>query len=159
MVVVFDKASKFELLIQARIHWRAAMRILNCLQFVLNWHPDANFLIVCHNCSFYISFLGKPFLMLVSQIARSMGPTWDLPGSCRPQMGPMWIPWTLLSGNYFEFSKGNDRGGCGRVAADNQCDFSYLKWHRYHYSCWVDVIVRKEKSVYGKTVQINSTRN
>ena len=27
-----------------------------------------------------------------------MGPTWDPPGSCRPQMGPMLAPWTLLSG-------------------------------------------------------------
>ena len=27
-----------------------------------------------------------------------MGPTWDPPGSCRPQMGPMMAPWTLLSG-------------------------------------------------------------
>ena len=35
---------------------------------------------------------------LFSQIARFMGPTWDPPGSCRPQMGPMLAPWTLLSG-------------------------------------------------------------
>ena len=27
-----------------------------------------------------------------------MGPTWSPPGSCRPQMGPMLAPWTLLSG-------------------------------------------------------------
>ena len=33
-----------------------------------------------------------------SQIAKLMGPTWDPPGSCRPQMGPMLAPWTLLSG-------------------------------------------------------------
>ena len=33
-----------------------------------------------------------------SQIAKFMGPTWDPPGSCRPQMGPMLVPWTLLSG-------------------------------------------------------------
>ena len=32
------------------------------------------------------------------QITRFMGPTWGLPGSCRPQMGPMLAPWTLLSG-------------------------------------------------------------
>ena len=28
-----------------------------------------------------------------------MGPTWGPPGSCRPQMGPMLTPWTLLSGS------------------------------------------------------------
>ena len=27
-----------------------------------------------------------------------MGPTWGPPGPCRPQMGPMLTPWTLLSG-------------------------------------------------------------
>ena len=35
---------------------------------------------------------------VVSQIAKFMGPTWGPPGSCRPQMGPMLAPWTLLSG-------------------------------------------------------------
>ena len=34
----------------------------------------------------------------LSQIARFMGPTWGPPGPCRPQMGPMLAPWTLLSG-------------------------------------------------------------
>ena len=27
-----------------------------------------------------------------------MGPTWGPPGSCRPHLGPMLVPWTLLSG-------------------------------------------------------------
>ena len=33
-----------------------------------------------------------------TQIARFMWPTWGPPGSCRPQVGPMLAPWTLLSG-------------------------------------------------------------
>ena len=33
-----------------------------------------------------------------SQIARFMGPTWGPHGSCRPHVGPMLAPWTLLSG-------------------------------------------------------------
>ena len=33
------------------------------------------------------------------QIAKAMGPTWGPPGSCRPQMGPMLAPWTMLSGS------------------------------------------------------------
>ena len=33
-----------------------------------------------------------------SQITKFMGPTWGPPGSCRPQMGPMLAPWTLLLG-------------------------------------------------------------
>ena len=35
-----------------------------------------------------------------TQITRLMGPTWDPPGSCRPQVGPMLAPWTLLSGEF-----------------------------------------------------------
>ena len=35
---------------------------------------------------------------VTSKITKFMGPTWDPPGSCRPQMGPMLAPWTLLSG-------------------------------------------------------------
>ena len=35
---------------------------------------------------------------VVSQRSKFMGPTWGPPGSCRPQMGPMLAPWTLLSG-------------------------------------------------------------
>ena len=31
-----------------------------------------------------------------TQITKFMGPTWGPPGSCRPQMGPMLAPWTLL---------------------------------------------------------------
>ena len=31
-------------------------------------------------------------------IARSMGPAWGPLRSCRPQVGPMWVPWTLLYG-------------------------------------------------------------
>ena len=33
-----------------------------------------------------------------TQIAKFMGPAWGPPGSCRPQMGPMLAPRTLLSG-------------------------------------------------------------
>ena len=35
---------------------------------------------------------------LLPQIARFIGPTWDPPGACRTQLGPMLAPWTLLSG-------------------------------------------------------------
>ena len=48
-------------------------------------------------------YLGYPFIkqyhvQMMTQIAKLMGPTWGPPGSCRPQMGPMLAPWTLLSG-------------------------------------------------------------
>ena len=34
----------------------------------------------------------------ISQIAKFMGPIWGWHGSCRPQMGSLLVPWTLLSG-------------------------------------------------------------
>ena len=34
---------------------------------------------------------------IITHIARFMGPTRGPPGSCRPQMGPMLVPWNLLS--------------------------------------------------------------
>ena len=46
----------------------------------------------------------EPVSALKTQIAKFMGPTWGLPGSCRPQMGPMWAPWTLLSGKFYTVS-------------------------------------------------------
>ena len=38
------------------------------------------------------------WIHIKTQIAKFMGPTWDSPGSCWPQMGPMLAPLTLLSG-------------------------------------------------------------
>ena len=40
------------------------------------------------------------FITVSSLIAKFMEPTWGPPGSCRPQMGPILAPWTLLSGYY-----------------------------------------------------------
>ena len=38
-----------------------------------------------------------PLQKEASQIARFSWPTWGPPGSCRPQVGPMLAPWTLLA--------------------------------------------------------------
>ena len=45
------------------------------------------------------------WLCNISQIAKFMGPTWGPPGSCRPQMGPMLAPWTLLSGLFISVAR------------------------------------------------------
>ena len=42
-----------------------------------------------------------PYWLATSQTAKFIGPTWAPSGSCRPQMGPMFAPWTLLSGLLF----------------------------------------------------------
>ena len=46
----------------------------------------------------YLPMKNFTFFWMTPQIMRFMGPTWGPPGSCRPQMGPMLAPWTLLSG-------------------------------------------------------------
>ena len=54
-----------------------------------------------NNVCFYMDDTTKTFLYNMvdtSLIARFMGPTLDPPGSCRPQVGPMQAPWTLLYG-------------------------------------------------------------
>ena len=38
-------------------------------------------------------------IIITTQIAKFMEPTWSPPGSYWPQMGPMLAPWTLLSGH------------------------------------------------------------
>ena len=58
-----------------------------------------------------------------------MGPTWGPRGSCRPQMGPMWAPWTLLSGMLWSHHETNN------WAEDEPstfhsciCIIQFLKW-------------------------------
>ena len=74
---------------------------------------------------------------LMSQIARFMGPTWGPPGSCRPQIGPMVAPWTLLSGvwNWIR-------------------NIRQIKYHLYGYkflsnSFWF-ILMRKVLSMYSR---------
>ena len=55
------------------------------------------FIIVCDWSLLWISDL------MITHIAKFMGPTWGPPGSCWPQSGPMLAPWTLLSGNNWVF--------------------------------------------------------
>ena len=48
----------------------------------------------------------------ITQITKFMGPTWGPPGSCRPQMGPMLAPWTLLSGKVWNIWVRSWNCGC-----------------------------------------------
>ena len=72
--------------------------------FTLKGTTYLNF-VCARGSAFHYSYLrctymwkAHSFGVIRAQIARFMGPTWDPPGSCRPQMGPMLVPWTLLSG-------------------------------------------------------------
>ena len=53
-----------------------------------------------HNELFRFWTAAGEWNQITAQIAKFMGPIWGRPVSCRPQMGPMLAPWTLLSGSY-----------------------------------------------------------
>ena len=75
------------------------------LDDVIKWRHHEIILQICHY-GHIIRWLtisqnlmsGARQVYKTHQIAKFMGPTWDPPGSCRPQMGPTLAPWTLLSG-------------------------------------------------------------
>ena len=73
-------------------------------------HTNANIMIIDTLDSFRdtnFRAITEPFVSMnknlnynghATQITRFIGPTGKPPGSCRPQMGPLLAPWTLLSG-------------------------------------------------------------
>ena len=56
------------------------------------------------------------------QIAKIMGPTWGPPGSYRPQVGPMQVPWIFLSGCLTDIQP--------RISDHPRCDYA-SKIHYY----------------------------
>ena len=53
-------------------------------------------------CAWNPRFIGWFRFQKATQITKFIGPTWGPSGSCRPQMGPILAPWTLLSGQWCE---------------------------------------------------------
>ena len=82
--------------------------------FICHFHMVVNWVDNMYSVSFFIwvvilGFLDRNVLYLWIPLSKwnasafyigniFMGSTWGPPGSCRPQMGPMLSPWTLLSG-------------------------------------------------------------
>ena len=54
------------------------------------------YIYIANAMSWRQEFKSKRTVTISSQIAKFMGPTSGPPGSCRPQMGPLLAPWTLL---------------------------------------------------------------
>ena len=80
------------------IHWEAPFCVY-LLWMVQNFVLGDNFTTLIAMLSNISNSTNELLLSSkTSQIAKFMGPTWGPPGSCRPQMGPMLAPWTLLSG-------------------------------------------------------------
>ena len=98
------------------VHWRKLKMLFHWVEnkSVLTFHQNTvythihtytraiSWLFRCHDDNVPVVAAWPPFQASLdrptSQIARFMVPTWGPPGPCRPQMGPMLAPWTLLSG-------------------------------------------------------------
>ena len=62
------------------------------------YYNKSQFKQVIRNINKFSKSIKRNWNLMTSQIARFMGPTWGPYGSCRPQVDPKLIPWTLISG-------------------------------------------------------------
>ena len=91
------------------------------------------------------------------QIAKFMGPTWGPPWSCRPQMGPMSAPWTLLWGTLFSiWVRGHQNGilwsiSCVMMMACGHCARKQDDEAKHPMSFWKKII----QAVSIKTTYVN----
>ena len=60
--------------------------------------------------------------------SKFMGPTWDPPGSCRLQMGPMLAPWTLHSGTRDCVTALPKRQWASSYLSDTGFAYTYMKY-------------------------------
>ena len=92
-------------------HWQAALMHDSLFMHSVSWsavqwthYIDNTLVMICLKLltiELFIQQLAPAHpkeIIELTQITKFMGPTWGPPGSCRPQMGPMLAPWTLLSG-------------------------------------------------------------
>ena len=78
------------------------LKVAKCVE---DWYGNIHFVRTSrNNCKIYrfrcylIKYYHDCQIRSYTQIAKFKVPTWSPHGSCRPQMGPMLAPWTLLSG-------------------------------------------------------------
>ena len=65
-----------------------------------DYHCFKQWLVACSVSQAISKYRG--YSVMVTLIARFMGPTWGPSGTDRTQVGPMLAPWTLLSGNIWD---------------------------------------------------------
>ena len=80
----------------------------------------------------------------LTQIARFVWPTWGPPWSCRPQVGPILAPWTLLSGKPSMVQM----KACHMFGIKPLCDLR-LTQRLYHYWRWFSWLQHCGKIVNG----------
>ena len=77
-----------------------------CHQWWQSWHHDdylcSNVIYTTHTTHQW-QWWSLFHKICTAQIAKFMGQTWGPPGSCRPHVGPLLTPWTLLSWRFLGF--------------------------------------------------------
>ena len=94
----FEILWKFKISIMLLILWDI---IQSSSRKIMVGHGCFTFILVKlrrEKCVLHLTPLFVCNLNISTKTARFMGPTWGPPGSCRPQIGPILAPWTLLSG-------------------------------------------------------------
>ena len=84
--------------------WWPLLRLLSCFPVFNSRYSFEDLVAINFFCGgFILKWVADPWLhnTVPALVARFIGPTWDPPGSCQPQVGPMWASWTLLSGRMF----------------------------------------------------------
>ena len=110
----FSKRKSFwnNLKISSNGQWVTKVLFFTTVQHGIFHHIDVSYLLIFNLCRVLykqhtqnaLPEITKWNCMIskVTQIARFTWPTWDPPGSCRPQVGPTLAPWTLLSSLVFD---------------------------------------------------------
>ena len=108
-----SKKKQFAQLIDFHGYWHILQYWIPRLFSVVAWLNEYLGL-VAFKTSDIVDFSTTSFkcIPILTQIATFMGPTWGPPGSCRPQMGLMLAPWTLLSRKAWKSALPYSNGRC-----------------------------------------------
>ena len=125
---------------------RCHYNLVNFLKNILKRHPIARPLGRGMGCLLWIQHMIDilpEFLQSVmqSQITRLL-PIWGPPGSCQPQVGPMFAPWTLLSGiSYYV-------GPCYNSTGLYSGKFQYIQWWQISHRDKLHIAVVMQKLIF-----------
>ena len=90
-----------------------------------------------HGFAFHITGPSCHNIIMSTQIAKFMGPTWGPPGACRTQMGPCWPHEPCYQGIYLQGQEFDPTpadgivrsGDLGSIAADDGPNDDMWRWH------------------------------
>ena len=104
------------------------------------WRLEKTKSLIVHIYRFWWAFLSS-----IPQVAKFMWPTWGPPGSCRPKVGPMLAPWTLLSGTC-TWSEVRAWMLCNYIPQLSvTSNYSFIPYNQCHLNCHWDLSMVKNE--------------